>query len=211
MAPPRSFVRFKARVLDGAKPAPFPGFIAPCQAVPAHKAPRGADWVHELALAGMRVEAQLVQGRVALYAGDSVDDTRRFAPFSETLARLPANDLILDGMMVAQVNGRASLRALKADLADGRTDRIAYYAFDLMYLDGFDLRAAALIERKRVLAELIAEAALPGIFVNEHVEGAGAAVLRQARKLKLPGIVSKRRAAPYRSGSSADWVLVKCG
>jgi bifunctional non-homologous end joining protein LigD len=211
MAPPRSFVRFKARVLAGAESLAFPGFVAPCRATPARKPPRGGDWVHELALDGMRVQAQLLEGRVTLYASDGLDCTRHFAPLAEVMAKLPANAVILDGMAVAQVKGHASLRTLEADLARGRADRLAYYAFDLIHLDGFDLRGAALIERKRVLAELVAEAGLPRVFVSEHFERGTAVLLRHARTLKLPGIVSKRRDAPYRSGRNADWVAVGCG
>jgi bifunctional non-homologous end joining protein LigD len=211
MAPPRSFVRFKARVLAGVEARAFPGFVAPCRATPARKPPRGGDWVHELALDGVRMQAHLLEGRVTLYASDGLDCTRRFAPLAEIMARLPANAVILDGMAVAQVKGRASLRTLEADLARGRADRLAYYAFDLIHLDGFDLRGAALIERKRLLAELAAEANLPRVFASEHFERGAAALLRQARTVKLPGIVSKRRDASYRSGASADWVVVECG
>ena len=211
MAPPRSFVRFKVRVLEGAKAAPFPGFVAPCRATRRSTVPRADGWVHELALDGVRVQAHLVAGRVTLLGADGLDCTPRFAPIAETLAKLPANHLVLDGMVVAQAQGRARLRTLQAELARDRTDRTAYYAFDLLHFDGFDLRGAALIERKRVLAELIAEAGLPRVFVSEHLERDGDAMLRQARALKLPGIVSKRRAAPYRSGRSADWILVECG
>jgi bifunctional non-homologous end joining protein LigD len=211
MAPPRSFVRFKARVLKGARAAPFPGFIPPCLATPRRRAPRGDGWVHELALEGLRMQAHLVRGRVTLLSADGLDDTRRLAPIAAALAQLPANDAVLDGMAVAQVKGRASLRALQADLARGRADRMTYYAFDLLHLDGFDLRAAHLVERKRVLTELIAEAALPRLLTSEHLEHDGEAMLRQACALELAGIVCKRRNARYRSGPSADWVLVACG
>jgi bifunctional non-homologous end joining protein LigD len=211
MAPPRSFVRFKVRVLKGARAAPFPGFIPPCLATPRRQVPRGDAWVHEIALEGQRMQAYLVRGRVTLLGADGLDDTRRFLAVAAALAQLPANDAVLDGTVVAQVKGRASLRALLADLARGRADRMTYYAFDLLHLDGFDLRAARLVERKGVLAELIAEAALPRLLTSEHLEHDGEAMLRQACALRLPGIVCKRRNARYRSGRSADWVLVACG
>jgi bifunctional non-homologous end joining protein LigD len=158
----------------------------------------------------MRVQAHLAQGRATLFGADGLDATRRLAPIAEAVARLPANHVVLDGMVVAQIKGRASLRALQTDLARGRTDRLAYYAFDLIHLDGFDLRGAALIDRKRVLAELIAETGLPRLLLSDHLEHDGEAMLRQARALRLNGIVSKRRDAPYRSGRSTDWILVAC-
>jgi bifunctional non-homologous end joining protein LigD len=211
MAPPRSFVRFKARVLEGAKPAPFPGFVAPCRPTPGRKAPRGDEWVHELALAGIRVQAHLAQARATLWEADGLDCTRRFGPIADALAKLPANHAVVDGIVVAQVKGRASLRALRADLARNRAERMAYYAFDLLHIDGFDLRGAALVDRKRVLAEFIAEASLARVVICDHLEGDGAAMLRQACARGHPGIVCKRRGAPYRSGLSADWILVACG
>jgi bifunctional non-homologous end joining protein LigD len=88
--------------------------------------------------------------------------------------------------------------------------RLVYYAFDLLYLDGFDLRRAALIERKRVLAGLLSGAGLNLIRFCEHIEGDGATVLEHACKLGLEGIVSKRADAPYRSGTRPEWLKAKC-
>jgi bifunctional non-homologous end joining protein LigD len=142
--------RFDASLLPGARPAPFPGFIEPCHPTLRQKAPSGRDWVHEIKLDGYRTQAHLRNGEPAIYTRRGYDWTVRFQPIAEALAALPAKDLILDGeAVVADSRGIPDFGLLHADLAAGRRDRLLYYAFDLLYLDGFDLRGARLIERKR--------------------------------------------------------------
>jgi bifunctional non-homologous end joining protein LigD len=99
---------------------------------------------------------------------------------------------------------------LHADLAADRQDRLLYYAFDLLYLDGFDLRGARLAERKRVLAELLAGAS-GRILYAEHLEGDGAEIHERACAMGVEGIVSKQQDALYRSGRTESWIKVKCG
>jgi bifunctional non-homologous end joining protein LigD len=106
--------------------------------------------------------------------------------------------------------GRESFYELPAELKVRVKARLVYYAFDLLYLDGFDLRRAPLIERKRVLAELLKGPGLGVIRFCEHIEGEGTTVLEHACKLGLEGIVSKRTDAPYRSGTRPEWVKTKC-
>jgi hypothetical protein len=108
---------------------------------------------------GYRTQAHLRNGRPAIYTRAGYDWTLRFQPIAEALATFPVTDLILDGeAVVPDSRGVPDFGLLHADLAGGRTDRLLYYAFDPLYLDGFDLRGARLAERKRVLAELLADA-----------------------------------------------------
>ena len=156
----RSSSRFLARVLPGAKPAPIPDFIEPCLASLREKVPAGARYVHELKLDGYRMQAHLRDGRVTLYTRSCLDWTARFPTIAADVARLPAGKLILDGEVIsADAKGRPSFSALQDDLKRRRHDRMVYYAFDLLHLDGFDPRAAPPAERKRVLASFLAEAA----------------------------------------------------
>ena len=92
----------------------------------------------------------------------------------------------------------------------GRTDRLLYYAFDLLYLDGFDLRGAPLVERKRLLAELLTGPS-ERIFYAEHLEGNAAEIYERACAMGLEEIISKQQDAPYRSGRVESWIKVKCG
>ena len=211
-APPRSTSRFVARVLPGAKPSPFPGFIKPCLATPRDKVTSARGFVHELKLDGYRIQAHLHDGQVTLHTRTGLDWTNRFPAIAADVGRLPAGKLVIDGEVIsADARGRPDFSALQDDLKRGRHDRMVYYAFDLLHLDGFDTRAAPLIERKRVLQSFLAEAgaSAPMVMYSEHFED-GADLYRRALGMGLEGIVSKRAGAPYRSGRTEDWCKVKC-
>jgi bifunctional non-homologous end joining protein LigD len=198
-------------VVPGAKPAPFPGFVEPCHPTLREEAPSGARSIHEIKFDGYRTQAHLEDGRPAMYTRRGHDWTRRFQPIADALATLPANSLILDGeAVVADSRGVPDFGLLHADLAAGRRDRLLYYAFDVLYLDGFDLRGARLIERKRLLKELLVGAS-ERILYAEHLEGDGAEIYERACAMGLEGIVSKQQDAPYRSGRVESWIKVKCG
>ena len=133
--------RFDASVVPGAKPTPFPGFVEPSHPTLREKAPSGERWVHEIKFDGYRAQAHLRNGQPAIYARAGYDWTLRFQPMADALATLPATDLIMDGEVVAaDSRGVPDFGLLHADLAAGRKDRLPYYAFDLLYLEGFDLR-----------------------------------------------------------------------
>ena len=207
----RSSSRFIARVLLGAKPAPFPGFIEPALTTPRIKIPTGARFVHELKLDGYRVQAHLLDGRVRLYTRSGLDWTNRFPTIATDVGRLPAGKLVMDGEVIsADARGHPSFSALQDDLKRGRHHRMVFYAFDLLHLDGFDTRAAPLIERKRVLQSFLAEAGTtaPRVLYSEHFED-GVDLYSRASAMGLEGIVSKRADAPYRSGRSQQWLKVK--
>jgi len=193
---------------DGA----FPGFIEPCLASLRTSVPSGRGFVHELKLDGYRVQVHLQDGRVTLYTRSGLDWTSRFPAIAADAARLPAGKLVIDGEVIsADAKGHPSFSALQNDLKRKRYDRMVYYAFDLLHLDGFDTRAAPLIERKRVLQAFLSEAAAtaPGILYSEHFEN-GPDLYARATAMGLEGIISKRANAPYRSGRGEQWLKVKC-
>ena len=203
--------RFDASVVPGAKPAPFPGFVAPCHPTLREKAPSGGRWIHEIKFDGYRTQAHLQNGQPPSTHGRGT--TGRCASSRSPMRSrpCPANDLILDGeAVVADSRGIPDFGLLHADLAAGRKDRLLYYAFDLLYLDGFDLRGARLAERKRMLSELLAGAS-ERILYAEHLEGDGAEIYQRACAMGLEGIISKQEDAPYRSGRVESWIKVKCG
>jgi bifunctional non-homologous end joining protein LigD len=203
--------RIDPSLVPGATPAPSPGFVEPCHPTPREQAPSGERWVHEIKFDGYRTQAHLRSGLPAIYTRRGHDWTRRFQPIADALAKLPAADLILDGeAVVADSRGMPDFGLLHADLAAGRQDRLLYYAFDLLYLDGFDLRGALLAERKRLLAELLVGAS-ERILYAEHLGGDGAEIHERACAMGLEGIVSKQQDAPYRSGRVESWIKVKCG
>ena len=101
--------------------------------------------------------------------------------------------------------------ALQDDLKGGRHDRLVYYAFDLLHLDGFDLTGATQLDRKEALQRLIGTLPKDGVVrLSEHFETEGPVMLKLAAGMQLEGIVSKRRDAPYRGGRSGDWLKIKC-
>lgn len=197
-----------------AAPAPgtaMPPFVPPMLATLVKSTPADDRWLHEIKFDGYRVQAHLAGGRVRLFTRSGRDWTDRFGePLLQALAALPADRAVLDGEVVVEVAGRASdFSALQADLAEGRGDRMLYYVFDMLHLDGRDLTGLPLVERKRLLGTLLAKAADP-IRLSEHLDDRGEIVLRHACRMGLEGIVSKLRDSPYRPGRGAAWVKSKC-
>jgi bifunctional non-homologous end joining protein LigD len=111
----------------------------------------------------------------------------------------------------ANEHGAANFSQLQDDLSKSRYDRMAYYAFDVLYLDGYDLRDVPLFERKKALHELLDEAGeIHPIIFSEHFESDGPSLFRQACEMNLEGIVSKFKGAPYKSERNESWIKVKC-
>ncbi|HUZ66997.1 MAG TPA: DNA ligase D, partial [Beijerinckiaceae bacterium] len=119
---------------------------------------------------------------------------------------------LLDGEAVVEdENGVSDFAGLQEALKDGRAEKIAYYAFDLLHLDGHDLTRAPLIERKALLAQILKAIPSPNpLRYSEHFEEHGETMLRHVCRLSGEGIVSKKRAGPYRSGRTLDWLKSKC-
>lgn len=211
----RSSARFLGRVVDGAKAAPFPGFVDPCNPIERRVPPSGEGWLHEIKHDGYRAQAQFADGAAHVYTRRGNDWAARMPTIAASVRALPVNNIILDGELVAvDARGHPVFYELPAAITTKPTRvtaRLVYYAFDLLYLDGFDLRGAALIDRKRVLEALLDNTrGAQLIKFVEHIEGDGEVVLAHACKLGLEGIVSKRTDAAYRSGRCDDWVKTKC-
>ncbi len=206
--------------IPDAPEAPLPAFVAPALATVVDHAPDGPDWRHEMKLDGyralVRVEAR-VEGRPSTARGARVltrsghDWSDRFAPIARSAAALPVVDALLDGeVVVLDAEGRSDFGALVGALEQGRPERLLYYAFDLLHLDGHDLRGLPLTRRVALLAEVLADG-LPPIRSLESVDGNGKLFHGAACEHGLEGIVSKRPDAPYRSGRGKTWLKVRCG
>jgi bifunctional non-homologous end joining protein LigD len=178
------------------------GFVWPCLPTKAHRPPSGELWIHEIKHDGFRVIARKNGERVRLYSRAGNDLTHRFPMIVDALARLRSRSCIIDGEAVAcDDNGVASFDLVRHHRAN---ERIFLYAFDLIELNGDDLRRDPL-EGRKITLEMILTRAGSGIRFNEHMEGDGETVFRHACKLGLEGIVSKLKDSPYRSGRSRDW------
>jgi bifunctional non-homologous end joining protein LigD len=182
------------------------GFITPCLPSKTDKLPSGSQWLHEIKHDGFRVIARKNGAQVRLYSRPGNDLTYRFPLIVETLARLRSRSRIIDGEAVAcDDDGVTSFNRVRYRHHD---ESIFLYAFDLIELNGDDLRRDPLAGRKTTLEVILAKAG-PGIRFNEHMVGDGETVCRHACKLGLEGIVSKRKESAYRSGRSPDWLKMK--
>ncbi|TWC05047.1 bifunctional non-homologous end joining protein LigD [Bradyrhizobium macuxiense] len=185
----------------------MPGFIKPQLATLRSKAPE-TGYLHEIKYDGYRVQIHLNQGRAKAYTRNGLDWTKRFSAIAKAFG-IPGQ-AIIDGEIVVVHEGRTNFSELQAELARGRQDRLLYYAFDLLWLDGQDLRKLPQIERKSMLRGLFDAYELsPPLLYSEHLEGDGHELFVHASKLKYEGIVSKKADAPYRSDRNDGWLKIK--
>jgi bifunctional non-homologous end joining protein LigD len=201
-----------AKKLDGAAPSALPATLAPQLATPSDSVPDGDDWLHEIKLDGYRLLARIEGGRVRLFTRQGNDWTDRFPTLARLAANLALRSAWLDGEVVSlDAHGRSSFAALQEALSRKDDSALVYYAFDLPYLDGADLRVLPLAERKSLLARVLrATPQLSVIRFGDHVAGNGSAFLAEASRFGLEGIVAKRATSHYRSTRTRDWLKIKC-
>jgi bifunctional non-homologous end joining protein LigD len=223
--------RTLAAAVPGARRGAMPHGIEPELATLVSAPPAGEEWLHEIKFDGYRVICEIERGKARLLTRHGKDWSDRFAPVTAAAAELPVDAAVLDGeVTVLLPDGKTSFQALQESLGEAgsgeRADGAAmvYFAFDLLYLDGYDLRRAPLAARKEALRRLLeaaggaagasANTARPAnggpIRFSDHVLGQGLDFHRQACRHGLEGIVSKRADLPYRAGRGKDWVKVKC-
>ena len=172
----------------------------------------GDQWLHEIKFDGYRMLCLLAKGRITLLTRGQQDWTARFPTLVQAAEGLPCERAILDGEIIMPLpNGASNFQELQNVLHEGRQDRLLYQVFDLLYLDGYDLRPAKLEDRKAALAQLVAALPPQGpLRFTEHVVGRGPDFYRQCCRLGLEGTIAKRRDRPYPSASSSDWLKAKC-
>lgn len=174
-------------------------------------APEGDAWLHEAKFDGYRIGAIRAGDEVRLLSRTGQDWTDRFPGIAAAVRSLPSRDVLLDGEVAAVLpDGRTSFQALQNAFRSGGRTPLAYFVFDLLELDGKDLRDRALEDRKRALRALVAKSEGSVVRFSDHFVGGGGRVHAQACRLGLEGIVSKLRASPYRAGRSRDWLKTKC-
>src|SRR6202034_4491015 len=189
----------------------MPEFVAFELCTSVEAPPNGAGWGHEIKFDGYRVQMRVESGKAILRTRKGLDWTDKFKAIAKAGTALP--DAMIDGEIVAlDDKGNPDFSALQAAISDGKTDRLIFYAFDLLFAEGEDLRRLPLEERKARLKQLLdarqKNKAEPIRYV-EHFEADGADVLASAKQLNLEGIVSKKLSAPYHSGRSDNWTKTK--
>jgi bifunctional non-homologous end joining protein LigD len=195
-----------------ARRAALPKTLEPQLATLVDAAPDGDEWIHELKLDGYRLLGRIERGKARLITRGGLDWTDRFSPLAAALAKLPLESALFDGeAVVLDDRGRTSFQALQEALSENRGAALHLFLFDLLYLDGYDLRRTPLVERKALLARLLANttSASP-LHYSDHVRGDGAAFFERACQSGVEGVVSKRADARYESGRTRSWLKTKC-
>jgi bifunctional non-homologous end joining protein LigD len=187
-------------------PAPL-GIIEPCLPSPAKVPPSGPGWIHEIRHDGFRILARRDPAGVRLITRAGNDFSSRFPFIATAVGKLPVRSCLIDGeAIVCDEHGLAVFDLIRRH---GRLASAVHCAFDLLELDGKDLRREPIERRKTLLAQLLRGSHFLSIVLNEHFEEDGAVVFREACKLGCEGIVSKRLGSLYRSGRSPHWLKIK--
>jgi bifunctional non-homologous end joining protein LigD len=187
--------------------APFPGFVEPALAKSIDKVPSGTRWIHEIKFDGYRVQLHIANEAVRVFTRRGNDWTKRFKRIADAAFLISASSAIIDGeVVVPAADGTTDFSVLQNQLK-GKSDKIVMVAFDLLYVNGYDLRKLPLIERKALLKKLIAKT---DIQFSESFEIDGPEMFKHACGVGLEGVVSKVRDSRYSSGRGNDWVKKTC-
>jgi bifunctional non-homologous end joining protein LigD len=191
----------------------MPAFVPPQLCTSVERPPGGGGWVHEIKFDGYRIQMRVENRVVTLKTRKGLDWTAKFGSAISTAASgLP--DCLIDGEVVAlDHRGSPDFAGLQAALSDRKTDDLIFFGFDLLFLEGKDLRDRPLVDRKRALENLVEKIygkRQTEIRYVEHFESGGDAVLKSACRMSLEGIVSKQADAPYASGRNDSWTKAKC-
>jgi len=200
---------FNPGKLPGARKAPLPPMVRPQLATLVPYPPSGDGWLHEIKFDGYRAICRIDDGKARFFTREGKDWTERFGKLPDAAANLPLKNGILDGEIVVLLpDGRSSFQALQNALGTGREQPV-YFAFDLLYLNDFDLTATPLLERKKALSSLLRNPAAL-VRYSDHFVGEGAELCHKVCKYALEGIVSKRAGSPYTPGRNRNWLKTKC-
>lgn len=191
----------------------MPARIEPqlCQLV--KEAPKGSKWLHEIKFDGYRLLCRVEGSRVRLITRQGHDWTEKFSQLRDAIEAIGLKNTIIDGEIVClNKNGLSDFSCLQETLSrSGKTKSLIFYAFDLLFLNGNDLRGRPLKERKELLAILLSNhPSKKFVKLSEHIDGQGPQFFKQCCKSGLEGMISKLAESPYTSGRSDDWVKVKC-
>lgn len=183
-----------------------PGFIEPCLPTVAPRPPQGDDWVYEIKHDGYRLMVRRSGEHVRIYTRRGADWTKRFPRVVDAVQRLKVSSILLDGEgVVCDEQGLAVFDKLHSRAND---DSVNLCAFDILELNGEDIRPLKLLDRKARLRKVLARTK-DGIYYTDHIADDGKMVFEHACKFGCEGIVAKRIDGPYRSGRTTSWLKIK--
>lgn len=175
------------------------------------KPPGGGGWLHEIKLDGYRILARIDEGSVVLYTRAGNDWTAKFPSVAQRFSRLPLRSAWIDGEVVfMKEDGTTSFEGVQTALSEGDDSSLDYFAFDIVYYNGYDISSWPLADRKKFLKYILKAGKDAGIRFSEHVEGKGGEFFSNACRYGLEGVVSKKADARYFQGRSASWLKTKC-
>ncbi|EWC40857.1 DNA ligase D [Stutzerimonas stutzeri] len=207
-SPPRE--RPSTLVLEGAAPAELPDSLKPQLATLVDSVPPG-DWHYEIKFDGYRMLARIQAGKVRLFTRNGHDWTAKMPQQAAALAGLGLESGWLDGeMVVPNEEGTPDFQALQNAFEAGRSGNILYYLFDMPYLNGMDLRAAPLEQRRAALREVLEHGDSELLRFSEDFTEQPDSILESACQMKLEGLIGKRAGSTYSSRRSSSWVKIKC-
>ncbi len=201
---------------ESAPLAPMPGFLPPQLATPSERIPSHGSWLHELKLDGYRMQAHLRPGKrdkreTTLYTRSGLDWTHRMRAVAHAIGQIAVQGAILDGeLVVLNADGSSSFSKLQAAFENNEAQTLTFFAFDLLHLNGRDLRPLPLHARKALLEPLIRAANEPLLGFSPHLQLDADQVYAHACALGAEGILSKQAEAPYVSGRTETWLKLKC-
>ena len=172
--------------------------------------PEGSHWIHEVKHDGYRSLLLIENGRARVFTRNGFDWSDRYAGIFRAASALSCSSAIIDGEAIVQDEQGASDFAALQSAIGSKANTIIFYAFDLLHLNGEDLRQRELRERREKLAELVASDHEGRIQFSDAFTGSGAGLFKACAEFGLEGIVSKHVMSPYRSGRSRTWVKTKC-
>ena len=198
--------------IPGARKAPIPKFVPPQLATLVKEPPSGNGWLHELKFDGYRMLCRINRGKAEFWSRNGKDWTERFSVIAEAMQSLPVKSAIIDGeVVIVDSHGRSSFQKLQRAMGKSAISGLVFEAFDLVYLDGFDLTKTPLRQRKELLKDVCKSTTTREILhYSEHFEGNGDAFFNHACEYGIEGIVSKRGDSPYESARNRNWLKVKC-
>ncbi|MFM6928324.1 MAG: DNA ligase D [Bdellovibrio sp.] len=192
------------------KTHPKINFVQPELAQLSETVPSGHDWVHEIKFDGYRIQAHIQNGEVHLFTRSGQDWTGKFSELAEDLRHIKVKSAIIDGeVVILDRNGRSNFQLLQNALKNSTPSTLYYYAFDLLYRNGEDLRSTPLWERKKELKALL-KSSNRRVRYSQDFVGNGHELLKIAKEHHLEGIICKRRNSHYHSGRNSNWIKVKC-
>jgi bifunctional non-homologous end joining protein LigD len=201
----------KKKVIHLGSKKRMPANVSPQLATLVDHPPEGNEWLHEIKFDGYRLIAFIKNKKVTLKTRNNLNWTAKFSNIKSNLEKLSVQNAILDGEVVMlNKQGHSDFQLLQNSIKENKNKNFIYYVFDILYLNGHDLSVLPLIERKKLLQEILRQNKNAAILYSDHVIGSGKKVFEKSCKLKLEGIVSKNITSPYIQKRTKNWLKIKC-